>query len=186
MPSVSTPAIALSPRKIMASEFTSVPRPRAAVPPPPARAREIIAMSFTSAGARAADNWLEQSKPGIPQRHIQTDRGDSSALVDLMEVLQDAKVGVHVVFAGPQADIYAARAQALRNGAIDAEISLLETGAAERRVHCAHCKIATTTRNRVGNTVSCAGCARELTIYYHFSRRTASYLGFMANAEEVS
>jgi hypothetical protein len=167
----------------MASEFTSVPRPAAV--PPPARAREILAISFTSAGARTAEAWLKQSDPRIPRRHVQLDRADSGTLADLGDVVRNAKVGVHLLFAGPQAEIYAARAQALGSGAVDAEVSLLETDAGERRVYCAHCRATTVAGNTVGATVSCSGCACELTIYHHFSRRTASYLGFKANAEEV-
>lgn len=106
-------------------------------------------------------------------------------MANLGDVVQGSKIGVHLVFSGPQTDIYAARAQALRNGAIDAEITLLQTCMTEANVYCAHCKQTTTTQNDVGATAVCSGCARELVIYHHFSRRTASYLGFMANAEET-
>lgn len=168
----------------MASEHTSVPRPAGAIPPPP-RARETVAVSFTAAGAEAVQGWLELSGLGTPHRHIRALRADGRTLADLGEVVQGSKIGVHLVFSGPQTDIYAARAQALRKGAIDAEITLLETGVAEAKVYCAHCKETTTTQNDVGATAVCSGCARELVIYHHFSRRTASYLGFMANAEEA-
>ena len=168
----------------MASEYTSVPRPAGAVPPP-ALAREIVAVSFTAAGAEAAQGWLQLSGPGTAHRHIRADRADAGTLAGLGGVVQDSKVGVHLAFSGPRADIYAARAQAVRNGALDAEITLLETGAADAQVYCAHCKETTTTQNDVGATAVCSGCARELVIYHHFSRRTASYLGYMAKAEEV-
>lgn len=168
----------------MASEYTSVPGSAGTVPPP-ARAHRIVAVSFTAAGAKAAQGWLQLSGPGTPHRHIRAHRADESTLADLGDVVQGSKIGVHLVFSGPQTDIYAARAQALRNGAIDAEITLLQTCMTEANVFCAHCKETTTTQNDVGATFVCSGCARELVIYHHFSRRTASYLGFMANAEET-
>lgn len=168
----------------MAPDFTSVPRP-AEDPLPPARAREIVAVSFSPAGATTAQAWLRRPESGIPHRHIRTDRADPNALANVRNLVRNAKVGVRFVFTGPQADIYAARAQALTEGAVEEEITLLETDATGRQVYCPHCKATTPSRNPVGATVTCTGCTRELVIYHHFSRRTASYLGFKTNAEEV-
>lgn len=168
----------------MGLEFTSVPRP-AADPLPPARAREIVAMSFTPAGTSRARAWLRRPSPDIPHRHISADRVSPNALDDVRDLVRNARVGARFVFSGPQADIYAARAQALREGAVEEEITLLETDATSRRVYCAHCKTTTPTRHPVGETVTCSGCSRSLVIYHHFSRRTASYLGYKSNAEEV-
>ncbi len=167
----------------MAPDFTSVPRP-AEDCSPPARAREIVAVSFSPAGATAAQAWLRRPA-GIPHRHITTDRACGSTLADIQDIVQNAKVGVRLVFSGPQADIYSARSRALASGAIDEEIMLLETDSAGRRVYCPHCKETTPTDRPVGAIVICSGCSRDLMIYHHFSRRTASYLGFKANAEEA-
>lgn len=168
----------------MAPDFTSVPRP-ADNSSPPARAREIVAVSFSPDGATTAEAWLRLPMPGMPHRHITTDRACGTALADIQDIVQNAKVGLRLVFSGPQADIYAARARAVASGAIDDEITLLETDSTGRRVYCAHCKETTPSLNPVGATVVCSGCSRDLMIYHHFSRRTASYLGFKANAEEV-
>lgn len=169
----------------MDRSFTSVPR-TAGGGPPPVRAREIIAVSFTAAGADTAKEWLDASREGTLRRHIQATEADSSVLRRIGDMVKHSRVGTHLLFAGPQPDIYAARAQAIKNGAIDAEIALRETGDRSLRVSCAHCKETTVTPRAVGDTVHCAGCSRELVVYHHFSRLTASYLGYMVNAEEIA
>ncbi|WP_307273389.1 dimethylamine monooxygenase subunit DmmA family protein [Arthrobacter sp. W4I7] len=143
-------------------------------------------MSFTPAGAQIAEVWLEESNPETPRRHMRANGADGETMTQLENLLRSSRVGVHFVFSGPQADIYTARARAIDNGAIDAEITLLESVVGNLHVYCAHCKETTSTGNGIGATVRCGGCARQLVVYHHFSRRTSSYLGFMANAEEVS
>lgn len=169
----------------MEIDFTSVPAPVGAESPP-VRARSFITVSFNTSGAKVTQAWLRQSNFSSRCRHISVERLDSLAWEDLRNIIWNARVGVHFVFAGPQMDIYAARALALSEGAIDAEITLLETEIRDRRVYCAHCRGTTVTQEKIGTITTCSGCARELQIYHHFSRKSASYLGFMANAEEVT
>jgi|GEM_PF-7106219 hypothetical protein len=57
-------------------------------------------------------------------------------------------------------------------------------GDSAKHVYCPHCGTTTPSREPVGATMPCSGCGRRLEIYRHFSRRTARYLGLMADAEE--
>ena len=108
---------------------------------------------------------------------------DPGALESIGALLDSAKTGFRMLVAGPESDVYLARAAALDHGALDEEIALAVTSAARRRVHCAHCTTITVTNQAIGSIVECSGCDRSLLVYHHFSRRTSSYLGFLDNAE---
>lgn len=166
----------------MISRHSSVPRPGAA--PPPAPAHEYFAVSFGSDGFRETEAWLQGLEPSIRHRHLAFEESDHAATGALEARLASAVVGIRVVLAGPEADVYAARATAIEQGAVDEELVLLVTGGNSRRVHCPHCQSTTVTELAVGEVVACTGCERNLVIYHHFSRRTASYLGYMVDAEE--
>jgi hypothetical protein len=161
---------------------TSVPRP--GLPAVPARARQYLALSFGTEGRAAVDTWLARTDPSVPRRRLAAAAADEAALAALAAALEGAVVGLRVLLGGPQADVYAARAAAAGLGLIDEELVLLVTSETAKRVHCPHCQGLTATEQPVGATVPCRGCRRQLLIYHHFSRRTASYLGFMADAEE--
>jgi hypothetical protein len=161
---------------------TSVPRH--GIPAAPDRAREYLALSFGLEGQAAVDAWLARTEPSVPRRRLAAAAADEAALAALATELDGAVVGLRVLLGGPQADVYAARAAAVGLGLIDEEPVLLVTSEAAKRVHCPHCKGLTMTEQPVGATVPCRRCRRQLVIHHHFSRRTASYLGFMADAEE--
>ena len=166
----------------MIPRHSSVPRPGAA--PPPAQAREYFAVSFGSEGSRETDAWLRRLDPSIQRQHVAFRTGEDAAAAALQTRLTSAVVGIRVVLAGPEADVYACRALALTMGAVDEELVLLVTPDGSRRVHCPHCQSTTVTDQPVGEVVVCMGCHRNLVIYHHFSRRTATYLGYMVDAEE--
>lgn len=166
----------------MIPRHSSVPRPGAV--PSPARAREYFAVSIGNEGFKESDAWLRRLDHSIQRQHVAFRTGDDAAAAALQARLASAVVGIRVVLAGPEADVYTLRALALRMGAVDEEVFLLVTPDGSRRVHCPHCQSTTVTDRSVGEVVVCTGCERSLVIYHHFSRRTATYLGYMVDAEE--
>ncbi|SEN89224.1 dimethylamine monooxygenase subunit DmmA family protein [Cryobacterium luteum] len=149
-------------------------------------ARECIVYCFgTAAPAAASTTWPRASAPAALWREFTAPRADRSALTHIGTLLSTAHVGVRLLLAGPETDVYQARSQALACGALDEEIALCTTDRSTLRVHCAHCKTVTETAQPIGGVVSCAGCDRSLLTYHHFSRRSTAYLGFMVDAEEA-
>jgi dimethylamine monooxygenase subunit C len=108
------------------------------------------------------------------------------SLERLKAVLNEARVGVRLVVAGPSADIYAARAAAAECGMVEEEMTLLHRVDGQRRVFCAHCRATTLVPEAAGVGIGCSGCATVLSVSEHFSRRLAAYLGYAANAEEAA
>lgn len=143
---------------------------------------------FFRAGGRAsaAVVWPRATSPAAKWSEFNAPVANEEALDHVRALLQSATIGFRLLLAGPEADVYRARATALDCGAQDDELALTVTSNVRRRVHCAHCKTLTETNEPIGAVVECSGCARSLLIYHHFSRRTTSYLGFMVNAEDVA
>lgn len=169
----------------MTSTFTSVPRPTPGALL--ATARELLVVSFGDDGRAAALNtWPRGSHLAARWCEFSAARADAAALTRLRSMLATSTVGFRLLLAGPETDVYLARATALDCGALDEELTLVVTSADDRRVLCAHCKTLTETTEPIGGTVRCAGCDRLMLIYHHYSRRTASYLGFMVNAEDLA
>lgn len=161
---------------------SSVPPAQSA--PLPGRASEYLALSLGDAASAAAAAWLEQGAPAARRRHIAAAAADAGALAALTSHLAGAAVGIRVLLAGPQSEVYRAAAAAKEAGLVEEELSLAVTEDSGKRVFCPHCGTTTASQAPVGATLPCSGCRRQLEIYHHFSRRTASYLGFMADAEE--
>jgi len=103
----------------------------------------------------------------------------------LVRRVREATVGTHLVLAGPETDVLAARTDAVRNGMIPEEILLLSRDDEFRRVYCPHCRTVTRTPPLAGETTVCGGCRRELEVFDHFSRGLTAYLGAQAHAEEL-
>ncbi|GAA3676529.1 hypothetical protein GCM10023081_13550 [Arthrobacter ginkgonis] len=167
--------------------FSSVPPAQGA--PLPERASEYLALSFGDAARTAAAAWLGQGTPAARRRHITAAEADAGALAALASHLAGAAVGLRVLLAGTQSQVYRAAAAAKEAGLIEEELSLAVIeeaviGDSAKHVYCPHCGTTTPSREPIGATPLCGGCRRRLEIYPHFSRRTASYLGFMADAEK--
>lgn len=148
----------------------------------PARSTLVLAVGASSR-AVAADAIAARELPE-PGAIVSADALDAELLASARRALRDATVGVRIVIAAPEAEAYALRDLALGEGAVDAELVLQVTAAAQLRVYCAHCRTVASTERAVGERLDCPGCGAELLIYYHFSRRHAAYLGYMADAEE--
>lgn len=145
----------------------------------------MLALSFGLEGRAAADRWFAQAGSSVRRRHVATDEADEVALRILRGHLRSAKIGLRILIAGPQTQVHSATAVAMAEGLIGEEIAQAVTNHQEKNVYCPHCRTTTVTEQCVGNVVECVGCSRSLEIYHHFSRRTASYLGFMNDAEAI-
>jgi hypothetical protein len=170
----------------MGAMHTSVPRWPAEVPGVDAAGRALALLGFGVDGRRLVDRWLAEVTPGTPVDVQLADRADEVALAVLADRVAGAVVGWRLMVAGPEVDVLAARAIAVAGGALDAELRVAVTGTLEKRVFCPHCRTTTATTQPVAGETPCDGCGRRLHVYAHVSRRTGSYLGFMADAEEVA
>src|SRR4051812_38501536 len=125
----------------MGAEHTSVPRWPAQVPPPDPAARSLALLGFGATGERAVRAWRQQVDAGIPVWSRTADRAGTDVLAELEQQVAQAVVGWRLLLAGPEADVLAARAVAVRLGVIDAEIRMAVDDATRKRVYCAHCAV---------------------------------------------
>lgn len=173
-----------------ALETTSVPGWAAAVRQPSA---DLSGRSWTVVGlgddaAPVVEVWRTQ----ILERHpsaavaVHVVDNDEAAVQAVDADLAGALVGWRLMIAGPADACLRLRAHALRCGVGDDEIVVGSTAVSTRDVLCVHCQ----TRNRaevgIEEVLPCAGCGRNLLVYYHVSRLKGAYLGFMVDAEMVS
>jgi hypothetical protein len=166
------------------AEHTSVPRWPAEVPAVDPVGRTLALLGFGPAGQRVVTAWRTGGTRPV-WAHV-ADRADDESLGLLAAQVAQARIGWRLMLAGPEVDVLAARSVALGLGVLDAEIRMVVTGAARKRVFCPHCRGTTETAAPVAAEVPCAGCGRRLHVYGHVSRRLGAYLGFMADAEEVA
>ncbi|WP_156910393.1 dimethylamine monooxygenase subunit DmmA family protein [Nocardia mangyaensis] len=113
-------------------------------------------------------------------------------VVDVDAALASARTGWRFLVVGDGAGVARIRARIVAAGAIDEELITVVLGADDgfdagtREVFCAHCRSTTATGARIDETMTCGGCGVELVVYYHFSRRRHAYLGYSADAENLS
>ena len=170
----------------MGAEHTSVPRWGSEWPAPDPSARTVLLVGFGARGCAISTAWAADVPAGRPVEVLAADDADESVLAVLTARIAGARVGWRLMLAGPEDDVLAARAVALRAGVLDAEIRCAVTGTERKRVYCPHCRATTTTTAPVAGETPCDGCGRRLHVYAHVSRRAGAYLGFMADAEEVA
>ena len=126
--------------------------------------------------------WAQGLSPEVRRSVLLGDQADSLA-GQLRETLRDSTVGVRVVITGPAGSCLRLRATAIDAGLEDDEISVVPVGSGPIDVFCSHCRTTTRTVAAIDDVISCDGCARDLLVYYHVSRRTGAFLGFMVDAE---
>ena len=167
-------------------ELTSVP-PWAVTPlRPPAdptgRQWTVLAIGGDAAGIAA--EWTDQivalQPEARPRVHLVADADGACRALDAD--LADAVVGWRLLLAGPAHACLRVRARALERGAADDEITVASTEVATREIFCAHCRTVTTSCVELTHALPCAGCGRELFVYYHVSRRLGTHLGFASGA----
>jgi dimethylamine monooxygenase subunit C len=165
-------------------DHTSVPRWSGAPPGADRSGRSFAVMSFSDAARAIAQRW-QGELADCPVWTWHSAAADDEALAALREQLAGAAVGWRLLLAGPEHDVLRARAEAVRAGVLDAEITVSVSSAEYRRVWCAHCGTETGASIPVGAEAGCTGCGRSLLVHHHFSRRHATYLGFQVDAEEM-
>lgn len=173
---------------------TSLPgwahEPRVEEPDPTGRAFLLLGVGEGSGAGVGAGGVLDAWAAALPadravRRHLAADADEAAAV--LADHLAAARVGVRVMVAGATQDCLALRAAAVRAGVADDEMrfGVVTTGArTARTVWCVHCGATTTAPVDVDDVLACSGCARDLVVYAHVSRRTGHHLGFMVDAED--
>jgi hypothetical protein len=147
--------------------------------------RSYVVLAFGSEALQVASDWRgEIARRAMP--FISLDGGSdlSEMMARLTGVLGAAVTGLRLMVAGPEQEVLAVQATARAAGMLDAELALHVTSSASRRVYCVHCKTTSSVKAQVNEVSACHGCGRELLVFAHFSRRSGSYLGFLADAEE--
>lgn len=126
-------------------------------------AHAIGMLAFGPAGMRVVRRWIQQVPPSTPVTWAAAQRADTVSLAELERMVTAAPAGWGLMLAGPEADVRAARAHAVRLGMADAEIRTAVTGQA-RRVACPHCTATTETEALPGDSVHCGGCTVPLRV----------------------
>lgn len=146
--------------------------------------RAYILVGVGDDGAALAGEWAA-SLANIPA--VVRIAGESAAEVrdGLAAALTEATVGVRVRLAGPVGECLLLRGVAVNGGVEDDELHVAPTGSDAISVYCAHCRASTSAVAAIGDLVPCGGCGRSLVVYYHVSRRTGQFLGYMIDAEET-
>lgn len=144
--------------------------------------RSQVLVGVGAAAGPIVDRWIAEIPGRTPVSRILVDDVQLAG-AELDEALRDARVGVRVLIAGPAGACLRLRGVALSAGLEDDEIRVMRCGAGPIDIFCAHCGASTPAIADVDDIVECAGCARHLLVYYHVSRRTGRYLGFMVDAE---
>lgn len=103
----------------------------------------------------------------------------------IRRALAEARTGWRFRVVGDEPALGALRAMLHDAGVLDEEIALVlaspASAAGKFLVYCGHCHSKTLASGVA--TVACSGCGLGLTVYVHFSRRQAAYLGYFADAE---
>ena len=133
------------------------------------------------AGRALAGSWAS-ALPGRSAEIYGTDARAVSAAV--RTALDNARVGLRVRLAGPPGACLALRGLALSAAVEEDELHVSVVGAGPVEVLCVHCQTVTTAA-AIGDIVPCPGCGRRVVVYYHVSRRTGRFLGYMHDAEEA-
>jgi hypothetical protein len=166
----------------MASVHTSVPRRPTTDPGVDESGRAFGIMTFGPVARFAGEVWARRVDQ-LDRPVLTWAAGSAAEAVPVLaRWLAEARVGFRLMFAGPEADLLTARAQAAV--LLDAELRLLVTDTTHRPVWCVHCGTTTLAESEIGAVTPCAGCARPLVVHHHVSRHHGSYLGYLANAEE--
>lgn len=141
-------------------------------------------LAIGSEAGDVATDWAAQIAAHAPRAEIRVHRvGDDGAAQDALSAdLVDAVVGWRLMIAGPAHACLRVRAQALRSGVADDEITVATTAVAIRAVRCALCGTVTSAEMGLGDVLSCSGCGRNVIVHHHVSRRLGAHLGFLADA----
>lgn len=170
--------------RVAAGAHTNLPRWDDTPPQPDPSGRSFAVLSFGEPARRVADDWMAQiHRMRTGSWRLHSDAADEAVVDKLRQRLSRATVGWRLMVAGPEADVLALSAEALRYGTLPAEIQAHATSTMRRRVQCVHCGAVADVDAQPGALFPCAGCGHNLLVQHHLSRRLAAYLGFRADAE---
>jgi hypothetical protein len=105
----------------------------------------------------------------------------TAAIAALDGALARCTMGTRLYIAGSESFIGAAEQVAIKYNLNPDEVQREHCGSGARRVYCIHCKASN--EDVKTNIVKCVGCGRHLVVRDHYSRRLASYMGVMVDAE---
>lgn len=143
--------------------------------------RQYTVLAIGPEAADVAAQWVAQIPDTQPRVHLVADATEACAALD--GDLADAVVGWRLLLAGPAHACLRVRARAFELGAADDEITVASTEVGIRAVYCPHCRSTTEVLAGLNEEISCAGCARQLSVYYHVSRQMGAHLGFATQAD---
>ncbi|MFT4126166.1 MAG: dimethylamine monooxygenase subunit DmmA family protein [Gordonia sp. (in: high G+C Gram-positive bacteria)] len=152
---------------------------------PPAAASYVL-VGVGESGAAQVDTWAGALGPKAPiSRVVHADLDGAAS--GLRSAIARSAVGVRVLVAASAGDGLCLRAVAVGAGLEDDELAVTvvdpDPGTAAIAVFCSHCRTTNHVAAEVDDVVGCGGCHRDLLVYYHVSRRSGAYLGFMVDAE---
>ncbi|MEU6036729.1 dimethylamine monooxygenase subunit DmmA family protein [Actinomadura sp. NPDC047616] len=175
-----------APGQEVEADHTSVPRWGRDVPEVDPSGRHFAVIAIGRPARAVGEAWAERiAASGAPCWVCYADEPDEPLLRAFRERLATAVVGWRLMLAGPEAQIARLRSEAVRAGAVPAEIRMHATETRSRRVYCPHCRSITEADVAVGGRVTCHGCGLTLVCDRHFSRRLAAYMGYAADAEDA-
>ncbi|MGN7780898.1 dimethylamine monooxygenase subunit DmmA family protein [Mycolicibacterium sp. 22603] len=170
-------------------DVTSVPGWATAPTTPPADTggRSWTVITLDAAAIAVADEWQRQIASAAAESVVRIHRAAdiADAVLSLRADLADATVGWRLMVAGPAHACLSLRAEAVALGVADDEMTFASTEVDTRSVQCVHCPTVNHVAVDLEGVTPCVGCGRNLLVYYHVSRRRGTYLGFMADAEEM-
>ena len=150
--------------------------------PPDDRGMSYLLVGVGEQGRALAGSWAS-ALPGRSTVICGDDAREISAAV--RAALDSARIGLRVRLAGPAGACLSLRGLVLTAGAEEDELHVSAVGVGPIQILCAHCQAVTSAVAAIGDVVPCAGCGRGLAVYYHVSRRTGQFLGYMHDAEEA-
>ncbi|TMR95226.1 dimethylamine monooxygenase subunit DmmA family protein [Nonomuraea basaltis] len=166
---------------------TSVPRQAEAAPEVDLTGRDFTVLALGSPARSVAAAWaMRIEQAGATSWVSYANELNETVLHAFRERLTAASVGWRLMLCGPETDVLRLRTEAVRAGAVPAEIRTYVTLTDRRDVYCAHCRHVTRADIAIGGQLTCGGCGLTLVCYHHFSRRLAAYLGYQADAEEAA
>lgn len=131
------------------------------------------------------ETWrVELQAPGIAAPAAGMERAYRSVaelLSHLKHRLECESVGFRLYALGMEAFLWDVMNLARQAGMGRDEVRLTQMGSMRRRVYCTHCK--TIIENVATNILPCPGCAANLFVRDHFSRRLAAFMGVIVDAE---
>lgn len=120
---------------------------------------------------------LQDSKLGKVEIHATI----TGAIAGLERTLAGCVMGTRLYVAGSEMFIGSALQVANAYNLNADEIQCEHVGTLARRVYCIHCR--GYNENVTTNIVQCRRCGRQLLVRDHYSKRLASYMGVMVDAE---